>query len=149
MKKESIVAILVGFGLGLTAALTILVLPQKISHFKLDIPFITQKDKVSVRVDQDSSVQTITPTLKKLVVDEPKDRLITQKSPLTVGGTAAPNSLVVLLTINNAAATTTDEEGKFEFKADLDEGRNDIQLTAYPKDKEPEVNSIVVYYIEE
>lgn len=149
MKKESIVAILVGFGLGLTAALAILVLPQKISNFQLDIPFITQQDKVPVRVDQNGSTPTITPTLEKLVVTEPEDRLITQKSSLTVAGTAASKSLVVLLTINNTAATTTDEEGKFEFKADLDEGRNDIQVVAYPEKEQPQAQTIKVYYMKE
>lgn len=143
------VAILVGFGLGLTAALAILVLPQKISKFKLQIPLITQQDKIPARVDKDTGVTTITPTLEKLVIAKPEDRLITQKSQLTVAGNAAPKSLVVLLTINNTSATTADENGKFEFKADLIEGRNDIQLAAYPKDKEPEAKTITVYYIEE
>lgn len=145
MKKESIVAILIGFGLGLTAALAILVLPQKISNLTLNIPFVTKRDKVPVRVDQDSSIPTITPALERLAISEPEDRLITQKNSVSIRGTAAANSLVVLLTTNNTNTTTTDNEGNFEFKPDLLEGRNDIQIAVYLEGKDPEFKSIEVY----
>lgn len=149
MKKESIVAILIGFGLGLTAALAILVLPQKVTNLTLNIPFVTQRDKVPVRVDQDSSVPTITPTLEGLAISEPEDRLITQKNSISIRGTAAPNTIVVLLTTNNTDATTTDNDGKYEFKVELLEGRNDLQIAVYPEGKDPQTKSIRVYHMEE
>jgi RNA polymerase subunit RPABC4/transcription elongation factor Spt4 len=138
MNKEIIIAISVGFALGLFAALAILFAPKMTSRFQ---------KKPMVRVDEkttsDEKREEIT---GELIIIDPEDRFIVKNSPITVSGKSAPESKIVILSQIDQKAKNADKKGKFTTKIKLLEGRNDIQIASYKDGKDTQVKTVIVYY---
>lgn len=65
-----------------------------------------------------------------LEITSPKDGDIVTKSPISVMGTTVKNAEVFV----NDAETKADEAGEFEVETDLEEGENEIFVTANDSD---------------
>jgi len=139
MKKETLIAVVFGVGLGIILA----------------VFFIMQsKEKQLTKVKPINNLsKTITPKLKTaaipvLEIVEPADNLTVDSNSVVIKGRANKNALMV---INSPIKDMVFKNDKEEFKIDfpLALGENIIQLTLYPEDKtESSINkTLQIYYL--
>lgn len=118
MKKETIIAILVGLSLGL---------------------FITYgvyqaKTSISPESDKDQDILSLTPIPEnefsgELVLNSPENEIIQEDNSISVSGTTLPNSFVVIFVDNKETITSSDESGNFSTEISLENGLNIITIT--------------------
>ena len=117
MKKEIVIAILIGLSLGL---------------------FITYgvyqaKTSISKKSDQDQKTLALTPAPNQefageLILNSPEDGLIQADKTISVSGTTLPSSFVVVFVGNDENITTSDESGNFSSEVNLKDGVNIITV---------------------
>jgi hypothetical protein len=117
MKKEIIIAILIGLSLGL---------------------FITYgvyqaKTGITNKVGQDQKTLALTPVPDQefsgeLVLNSPEDEIIQTEATTSVSGTTLANSFVVVFVGNDETITSSDESGNFSVEVDLENGVNIISV---------------------
>lgn len=115
MKKEIVIAILIGLSLGL---------------------FITYgvyqaKTGVSRKTKQDQNTLALTPAPDQefsgeLILNSPEDEIIQSETTTSVSGTTLPSSFVVVFVDNDETITTSDESGNFSVEVNLNDGVNII-----------------------
>ncbi|MCC6710901.1 MAG: hypothetical protein IT416_00945 [Candidatus Pacebacteria bacterium] len=117
MKKEIVIAILIGLSLGL---------------------FITYgvyqaKTGIDKKADQDQKTLALTPApdqefAGELILNSPNDETIQLETATSVSGTTLPSSFVVVFVGNNEKITTSDESGNFSVEVELETGANIITV---------------------
>lgn len=113
MKKEVLIAILIGFGLGLTITYGI---------YRLRTALEGQPQTIAEIVN---SSPTPSPEVQALLaVLTPEDGSIQTGSSTTVAGSTLPNSFVVLFVNNDDYIQTSDASGNFSFDVPLKSGSN-------------------------
>ena len=125
MKKETLIAIIFGVGLGVILAV-IFIMQSKENQLA--------KTKTINNLNK-----TVTPKLKMvttptLEISEPTDNLIVNSNSITISGKANKNALIVIHSpVKDLVFKNEKEEFKINFPLAL--GENVIQLTVYPDDK--------------
>lgn len=123
MKKEVLIAILIGFGLGLVIMYGLYRLriamtdkPQAIEEIVKTTPSPTAEAEaiIALHSPEDGSIQTETTT--------------------TITGTTVPNSYVVIFVNEEDFITTADESGNFTLEAKLEMGSNVIAVHVVDND---------------
>lgn len=114
MKKEVLIAILIGFGLGLTITYGIYRLRTAL------------EDQPQTIADIVNSTNTPSPEAAQSVIAllTPEDGTIQTETQTTIAGSTIPNSLVVLLLNDSDYIQTSDESGNFSFEVELKSGSN-------------------------
>jgi len=117
MKKEIVIAILIGLSLGL---------------------FITYgvyqaKTGISTKSDQDQKTLALTPAPNQefageLILNSPEDGLIQTEKTISVSGTTLPSSFIVVFVGNDENITNSDGSGNFSTGVNLDSGVNIITI---------------------
>lgn len=120
MKKEVVIAILIGLSLGL---------------------FITYgiyqaRTGISRRSDTDL---TVSPALSdelsgELILNSPLDESVQNEDTVSVSGTTIPNSFVVVFVGNDETITTADDSGNFSVEVTLVDGANIITVSVVDQD---------------
>lgn len=121
MKKEVVIAILIGLSLGL---------------------FITYgiyqaRTGISRKSSETGLVVTPTPTEEfsgELVLNSPTDESVQSETTTSVSGTTIPQSYVVVFVGNNETITTSDGSGNFSVDVDLEDGSNIITVYVIDED---------------
>lgn len=115
MKKEVLIAILIGFGLGLTITYGIYRLRTAL------------EDQPQTIADIVNSTNTPTPEAQSMIaLLTPEDGAIQTETNTTVAGTTIANALVVLLVNDTDYIQKSDESGNFSFPVELKTGSNVI-----------------------
>lgn len=144
MKKETIIAIILGLGLGAAVAVFLIFQTEqkKIENTKT----IANNLKITPTSVQAKNNQNFQP----LEIVSPEDMNITGKDSITIKGKAVKNSLVV---IQSQTKVITFENGKEDFSVNfpLILGENVINITAYNKklQLEPQTKELKIYYLDE
>ena len=84
-----------------------------------------------------------------LVLDEPQDQQATTSSEIVISGKTNPNSQVVAYTDTSEEIFESDENGKFSGVFVLEEGPNEITITAFGNKEEEVTETRSVVYITE
>jgi hypothetical protein len=121
MKKEVVIAILIGLSLGL---------------------FITYgiyqaRTGVSRRSSDPSLVASPSPKEQftgELVLNSPIDETVQNETALSVSGTTIPNSFVVVFVGNEETITDSDDSGNFSVEVELENGANIITVFVIDED---------------
>lgn len=116
MKKEMLIAVVIGFLLGLV--ITYGVYRLRIAH--------NRRPNTPAATATPSATQTATDSL--LTIHSPDDGLVQKEKQLTVTGSTIPESYVVLFVNNNENIRESDSEGNFSFEVTLDEGSNILSI---------------------
>lgn len=144
MKKETLVAIILGLGLGTGVAFFLV--------------FKTQEKKIENTKTISNNITNITKTptdknqsdFKPLEIIEPENNQITDKKNITIKGRAVKGSLIVIQSPIKELIIENKEEA---FTADfpLALGENTILILAYNNKVqiEPQTKELKVYYLEE
>lgn len=125
MKKETLIAIIFGVGLGVILAV-IFIMQSKENQLTKAKPINNLSKTVTPKLKM-----ITTPTLE---ISEPADNLIVDSNSIAIKGRANKNALIV---INSPIKDLVFKNEKEEFKVNfpLALGENVIQLTVYPDDK--------------
>ena len=123
MRKEILLAIIVGLSLGLF--ITFGIYQARVSTVK--------------RKSEQEIATKLTPSPEEkfsgeLVLNTPKDESLQTEKTTTVSGTTWSDSFVVVLVDNEEVITTSDESGNFSVEVNLEENSNLITVIALDED---------------
>ena len=98
--------------------------------------------------EKPADVQTVlTPAL--LQIESPQNDQATTSAVILIKGKTNPNSPVVAYTDNNEQTFESDAGGNFEGELNLDEGPNDITITAFGDENEENTQTRSVVFVKE
>lgn len=117
MKKEVILAILIGLGMGLFITYGVYRVRTSITT-----PPVTDLEEAT----DASPTTTATPAL--IAIHNPEHGQVQSESTTTVTGTTTENAYVVLFVNDEDFISTADETGNFSFEVDLEDGVNYITV---------------------
>lgn len=133
MKKEVILAILIGLGMGLFITYGVYRVKNSITT-----PPITDLE------DATDPTPTTTATPALIAIHNPENGLVTTETEITVTGTTTENAHVVLFVNEVDYISTSDETGNFSFEVSLSQGVNYIQVYVITIDGTTAVDERVV-----
>ncbi len=142
MKKETIIAILVGCALGLLTAVFV-ILQTKEKQLDTAKPITNQ-----TKSKQSNPSKIINQTI--LEIKAPTQGIIVSQDSVTIDGEANKDALIIIQSpIKEVIFKNT--KTKFTQKFPLAFGENIIQIIVYPKDKNllPLRKELKVYYLDE
>ncbi len=122
MKKEILLAVVVGLSLGLI----------------LVYGFYRAKKSDQELADQAATInQTPQPSespLSTLVIHSPEDEIIVAEAGLAVTGTTLPQAFVVIIVNDQEYITSADDSGNFSVNVELEAGSNVIAIHSLDED---------------
>lgn len=140
MNKDALLATIIGFGIGLIIAAGVFLGPSIVRSMpQIRLPEFSKKPAAP------------TPTPKQneaLTIQSPLAESIELKNETLVTGSVAPESIVVIEGESGETVSAVNSDGAFAGKVVLTEGKNDITVTSYTKDK-VQTSSVRVYYTPE
>ena len=143
MNKDALLATVIGFVVGLFITGLLLLGPKLLSFLpKFSLP--------SFSFGQTNTGEPA-PAAKNfsLTIDSPLPEAIESSDELLVSGIAEPGAMVVIQTDIDEDVFLANEEGKYAGKVKLIEGKNDLTVTSYGKEKQESQAGVVFYTSEE
>lgn len=141
MNKDTVVASVIGFGLGLVAAIALWVVPRVLPKtLPSSSPALVAEKKVEGVTDQKTS--------DDMTISTPTEGEIFTANSIKVQGKTSATSLVVITTANSNEVLTPKSDGSFEASVNLIEGNNQI-LVASHQGAEEKVTPVSVFYYPE
>jgi hypothetical protein len=140
MNKDTVVASVIGFGLGLVAAIVLWVVPR-----------ILPKTTSQTAKTENQAVAQVSPksaVLGAFTIANPQDGEISKNKTIKIEGAAPKASVVIVSTASGSAAIAPKNDGSFSTNLDLNEGVNEVIITSLNPDKE-EVKNLNIYYFAE
>lgn len=136
MNKDTVVASVIGFGLGLVAAIALWVVPRVLpKHAPApQTANTTQEENVAGKTDEEFTITA------------PQDGEITNAKTIKIEGQTAAAALVIVSTASSSAAISPTSDGTFSASLDLSEGSNEVAVTSLVAGEEKTKN-ITVYYL--
>lgn len=142
MKKETVIAIMLGIGLGVVVAVTV-VLKNRQAQIQQAKPITT-----SLNVTPSPLIKNL--NIEVLEITEPQNGNVVNANSIMIKGKVAKGSLVVIQSaIKNLVVKDAPE--KLEVKFPLALGENIINIVAYPKDRQisSKEKKLQIYYLDE
>lgn len=119
MKKEVILAIVIGFGLGLVITFGVYTAQKALKRTSTTPSPAPTTDQPLAGIPSHS-----------LTITTPEDESLIGENTITVTGNTSPNSLVTLVTETEAIVIYANDQGSFQAEIKLVGGANDITLTS-------------------
>jgi hypothetical protein len=138
VKKEVLIAIIIGFGLGLVLTFGIWSANKTMKEPTETAPSPTPAKETT---------PTPTPQLGfSLTITSPEDGSISAEDEVTVSGQTTPRAIVVMIYQEGEKILEADEEGLFSTKVSLAGGVNEIQISAHDREGNEAEETITVVY---
>lgn len=125
MRKEILLAVLIGISLGLLITFGVYQSRQNVSDSQNNQ---TQDLVKSAMLDEGSENNS------QLALTSPEDELLTGSRRLIVSGATGANNFVVIFVNNEETITHADESGNFSIEVELNEGANIIVVQSLDED---------------
>ena len=150
MKKEVILAIAIGFALGLVITFGIWTANKSLASLDTNTPTPTPTLITISGTPQPTAVQptaTQVTSNSLLTITAPEDELLTNKNSVTVTGKATAGASVTIAYENNKQQiVVADASGNFTANVDLIAGYNIISVTAFDANGNESNQTITVTY---
>lgn len=137
MKKEVLLAIIIGFGLGLVITFGVYNARKSMQQEGSQI----ESPQGEVTETEVSATPTII-ILPSLSIVSPIDQSITKEAKIPVSGVASPSSWILILAEKGEKVIRADDKGNFETEVSMISGENEIQVISFT-DKGQESSKIV------
>ncbi len=136
MKKEVVLAIVIGFGVGLIATYGVYNAHQAL------------KEASQIQTPQASSEEENQALTEGQILSlaSPLDQSLTNESKIAVSGTTSPSSWVVILAEKGEKIIQADKKGNFETEVNLISGENEIEIQAISETGEKISKTVTVVY---
>ena len=137
MRKEVIIAIVLGFALGLVITFGIWNANKALK----------EKEQAPV-TEQVTGAPQATPTVSSfsLAILAPEDESVQNEEKIAVVGTTEPGANVVVIFQTGETIVEADNSGKFEAEITLESGTNEINITATNEEGEEATKTIYLVY---
>lgn len=136
MRKELLIAIIVGFGLGLVIIFGIKTANQAVNK---TAPSGTQ-------ITAEPSPTTAPAQKFLLTVNRPEDNAISDKEKIEIAGQTSSDATVAIVFTDGEKIIQTDDNGSFSGEITLTGGINQIEITAYDQNNNEATKIINVVY---
>lgn len=136
MNKDTIVASVIGFGLGLIAAISLWVVPR---IFPKNLPQTTTTQEST------SANNSATSAKSEFQITSPKDGEIVKSGSVKLTGQAPGAQLVIVTSSSESVVTTPSADGNFEANVPLKEGVNQLVVAALTDNQET-IRELSIYY---
>lgn len=136
MRKEVLIAIIIGFGLGLVITFGIWTANRALK----------KAPSVPGPTEEVATTPTSAPQEFSLMITSPEDESISDKEKIEVAGKTAPGVTVVILYQEGEKIIQADSQGNFSSEITLVGGANQIEITAYDQDGNEVSKTINVVY---
>ena len=135
MRKEVLIAIIIGFGLGLVITFGIWTANKAL------------KEAAPQEAPAPEVTSTPTPVPPfTLTLTSPEDNSISAEETIEVNGSTAPEAIVVILYQEGEKILEADSEGKFSTEITLAGGPNEIKVSAYDQEGNEAEETLTVVY---
>ena len=135
MRKEVIIAILIGFGLGLIITFGIWTANKAL------------KETPSEGEEAPSPAVEISPVPAfSLIISQPEDNSISSEEEIAVSGSTMPEAVIVILYEEGEKILEADEDGNFETEITLMGGSNEVKVSAYDSEGSEASQTLTVVY---
>lgn len=141
MNRDAIVATIIGFGVGLVITGIFLLGPNLAKH----LPTVTFP---AISLPKAQPTSTPTPKSVSFSIDAPLPDSIETTGSVLVSGNSPTGSLVVIEGESDEVIVVANGDAKYAGKVSLEEGKNEIIVTSYVKEK-PSRQSVTVFYTPE
>ncbi len=141
MKKEVILAIAIGFALGLVITFGIWTANKSLKNLPSSQPTPTPVTVAGEPTTTASPNQAISLTLSS-----PADEALVNASKVTVSGQTTANAVVTILAENGQQIISADASGDFSAEVSLVAGYNVIRVVASDKDGNMVEQSVTITY---
>lgn len=138
MKKEVIIAIIIGITIG-----TIITLGVHIAQKSLAENSIPPTNPTTPSI-------TISPSqaVHNLIITSPNNDSVTEQSEIEIIGNTSPNSLLSVISDTHQAVGSADIEGNFELSFTLSSGANQIIIKSFDQNGQEASQEIEVIYLD-
>lgn len=140
MNKDTVVASVIGFGLGLIAAIGLWVVPRI-------LPKTKPAETPTTEISSETKAEQVSGTTS-LEVTSPSDGQILKSDSLTIQGKATTAEYIVVTTTQEFQVVKPTPDGEFAAKFALQEGANEIRITGY-QGNATEAKTLTVFYWKE
>lgn len=137
MRKEVLIAIIIGFALGLVITFGVWTANRAIKE--------TAPQKEGSTEEVKEPTPTPAPQLP-LIVTTPKDNSIIDEEKIEVTGKTAPQAIVVILYQEGEKILEADEKGNFNTEITLVGGDNKIEISAHDQEGDEITQILTVVY---
>ena len=124
MRKEVLLAILIGASLGLLITFAVYQSRRSVSE--------AQKDQVQEVLNNHTDNEEV--DTSQLAITSPEDNSIVDSQRLIVSGNTQANNFIVIFVNNEEIITNADDSGNFSKEVRLDEGANVLVIYAISQD---------------
>ena len=136
MSKEAIIAIAIGFLLGLVITFGVYTANRSIKE-KENSPASTKAS--------DSPLSSAAPEAI-LEIESPENESLVEQSEITIRGQSDPQAIIAIFTEENEHLLTTNNEGTFSAQIKLIKGVNNIKVTAVNKTNQKVERNLTIVY---
>jgi hypothetical protein len=143
MKKETLVAIVLGIAAGIGVAVIMLGKARESQ--------MLSSKSISTSIQTSPTVKVNNQKFQPLEISEPDNNIIVAEKTIDIKGKAAPGSLMVVQSVMKTIVEKNDTED-FTIKAfPVSLGENTIRVTMYPKDTQipPQEKELKIYFLDE
>ncbi len=144
MKKEVLLAISIGFILGLIITFGIWTANKSLAGIKK--PTATPTPTVAAENTPAANVTAAPTNTSGLVITTPEDESFTSKNTTTVSGKTTPNATVVILYEGDSDTLLADAQGNFSNDISLIAGFNTITVSSFDASGTKTSQTIIVTY---
>jgi len=137
MKKEVLIAIAIGLGIGLLITFSVYSAQR----------YLKEVNQIQSPVSEKSGA-SVTPTeiLPSLSLTSPIDESISKEAKISVIGITSPSAWVVVLTEKGELTVQADTKGNFETSISLISGENEIEVKSFGDKGEVTNKTVTVVY---
>ena len=125
MRKELLLAVLIGIGFGLLITFAVYQSRQSLSDAKDQ----QSQELVKSQLNGDNSEAQ-----SQLAISSPEDEFLTDDPTLLVSGSTGANNFVVIFVNNEETITSADKSGNFSVEVELEEGGNFLVIESIDED---------------
>lgn len=135
MRKEVLVAIIIGFGLGLVITFGIWTANKALREAPPAVP-----------TEEEAEVTPTPIPALELVIVSPENNTISEEEMIEVSGQTAPNAIIAIAYPEGEKLFEADENGSFSTEISLIGGDNLIEISAFNDEGDQVTKTLTVVY---
>lgn len=138
MRKEVLIAIIIGFGLGLVITFGIWTANKALKQ--------TAPKNQQEELEKNEAISPTPTQVLPLSINSPENNSISNKEKIPVSGKTTPGAVVVVLFQEGETILEADNEGNFSTEISLNGGSNEIKVSSFDKEGNENSQTLSVVY---
>lgn len=134
MRKEAIIAIILGLFLGLVFTIGIYTANQAV------------KDKKTEQTIETTQISPSPSPTMGLQLTQPENNIVVSQSKVKISGQSSPEAVIATYSESKEVFSQADEDGDFSFDFPLSAGSNKITITSIDEEENQQTANIIVVY---